>query len=99
MTSNIHVALSSIQKDLIYITLPEPGKNPARNQGKGVLYSRKKLNNRVTFSMSMSYFCHKAMTLEINYRIKNGEKHKPMETILKSQWDNEEIKGDIKKKP
>lgn len=48
--------------------------------------------------MSMSYFCHKVMTLEINYRIKNGEKHKPMETILKSQWDNEEIKGDIKKK-
>ena len=31
--------------------------------------------------MSMSYFCHNAMTLEINYRIKNGEKHKHMETI------------------
>ena len=48
--------------------------------------------------MSNIFSYHNDMTLEINYRIKNGEKHKPMETILKSQWDNEEIKGDIKKK-
>ena len=51
--------------------------------------------------MSVSYFCHNAMTPEINYRIKNGENTNTWRLynmILKSQWDNKEIKEDIKKK-
>ena len=41
------------------------------------------------------------MTPEINYRIKNGENTNTWRLynmLLKSQWDNKEIKEDIKKK-